>query len=164
MSRTIGSSLPAPLLERLRGNDLAVRLGIAVLVLTVDDAGWAHPAMLSYGEMVAVDPRRIRLAIYRTSRTAKNLRRSGRITFCFVEAGMAYYVKATAGLRQDPMTEFPALAQFEAVVEMVLADEARAESEPDAAIVDGVRFSPGRPAAAVLRDWQALVDGLREEA
>jgi hypothetical protein len=164
MSRPIGSSLPAPLLERLRGDALATRLGIAVLVLTTDGAGWPHPAMLSYGELVAMDSRRIRLGVCRTSTTAENLRRGGRITLCFVEAGLAYYVKAAAGVGRDPMKGFPALAQFEATVEMVLTDEARADSEPGATIVDGVKFSPGRPTAAVLRDWQAVVDGLREDA
>jgi hypothetical protein len=164
MSRWIGPDLPAPLLELLRGDHLEARMGIGVFILTIDGAGWPHPAMLSYGELVALDSRRIRLAVRRTSGTAEHLRRSGRITFCFVEAAMAYYVKATVDLPQDPMTGFPNLARFEAKIEAVLADEARADSEPGAAVVDGVRFSLGRPAAAVLRDWRMVVDGLRRNA
>jgi hypothetical protein len=164
MSRAVGSSLPPPLLERLRGNDLAARVGTVVLILTPDGAGWPHPAMLSYGEIVAVDPFRIRLAVHRRSGTAENLRRAGLITLCFVEAGMAYYVKATVGSPQDPMAGFPSLARFDATVETVLADEARADSEPGATVADGIRFTLGRPAAAVLRDWQAVVEGLRRDA
>jgi hypothetical protein len=164
MSRAVGSSLPAPLLERLRGDDLAARMGLAVLILTSDGAGWPHPAMLSYGELVALDARRIRLAVHRTSGTAENLRRSGRITFCFVEAGMAYYVKAAVGSPERPIVRLPDLTGFEATVQTVLMDAAHADSEPGAIIVDGVRFSLGRPVSAVLRDWRAVVDGLREEA
>lgn len=164
MSRLVGSILPRPLLERLHGNDLAERLGTAVLILTSDTAGWPHPAMLSYGEMIAVDPRRIRFALHRTSATAENLRRTRRMTLCFVETGMAYYVKATVGAPQDPMSGFPQLARFEATVQTVLADEARADSEPGAAILTGVRFAPGRPAVAVLCDWQAVMEGLRRDA
>ena len=162
MSRAIGSRLPVRLRERLRGDDLAARVGIAVLILTTDEAGWPHPAMVSYGELVARDSRRIRLAVHRTSGTAENLRRRGRITFCFVEPGMAYYVKAMVALPEEPVRGFPELVRFEATVERVMADEARADSEPGAAVVDGVRFSSGRPAAAVLRDWRRVVERLRE--
>jgi hypothetical protein len=98
------------------------------------------------------------------SRTAENLRRRGRITFCFVEPGMAYYVKAAVGLPGKPVRGFPDLVRFEATVERVLADAARAGSEAGAAVVDGVRFSNGRPAAAVLRDWRRVVESLREGA
>lgn len=161
MSRLIGSNLPAPLQERLRGDDLAARLGIAVVIVTTDGEGWPHPAMVSYGELVACDARRVRLAIPRASRTAENLRRRGRITLCFVEPGMAYYVKAAVTLPEGPVPGFADLAGFEATVEQVLADEVRADAEPGAAILDGIRFGVGRPAAAVLRDWGRVVAGLR---
>lgn len=162
MSRAVGSRLPVPLRERLRGDDLAARVGIAVLILTTDEAGWPHPAMVSYGEMVARDSRRVRLALHRTSGTAENLRRRRRITFCFVEPGMAYYVKAAVGPSEEPVRGFPDLVRFEATVERVLADEARADSEPGVAVVDGVRFSSRRPVAAVLRGWRRVVERLRE--
>lgn len=164
MSRALGSRLPVPLRERLRGDNLAARVGIAVLILTTDGAGWPHPAMVSYGALLARDSRRIRLAVHRTSGTAENLRRRGRITFCFVEPGMAYYVKAAVGPPEEPVRGFPDLVRFEAKVETVLADEARADSEPGVSVVDGVRFSIGRPAAAVLRDWRRVVVGLRGRA
>jgi len=77
---------------------------------------------------------------------------------------MAYYVKAAVGLPEDPVRGFPDLVRFEATVERVLADEARADSEPGVAVVDGVRFSSGRPAAVVLRDWRRVVESLREGA
>jgi hypothetical protein len=118
--------------------------------------------MLSYGEIVAVDSQRIRLAVHRTSRTAANLRRSGRITFWFLESGMAYYVKGSA-VERAPLDGFSHLACFEAAVQAVLADAARADSEPGAAVVDGVRFSFGRSEAAVVREWSAVLERLREE-
>ena len=164
MSRMVGSSLPAPLHERLRGDDLAARLGIAVMVVTTDADGWPHPAMVSYGELLARNSRQICLAIHGASGTAENLRRSGRITLCFVEPGLVYYVKAAVARPEEPVPGFPGLVRFEATVEQVLADEARADSEPGAAIVDGVRFSLGRPAAAVLQDWERVVEGLRGRA
>ncbi len=164
MSRNVGSSLPAALQARLRGDDLAARIGIAVVIVTTDGEGWPHPAMLSYGELVACDARRVRLAVPRASRTAENLRRRGRITLCFIEPGMAYYVKAAVAAAERPVPGCADLASFDATVEQVLADEARADTEPGAVIVDGVRFRLGRPAAAVLRDWGRVLDGLRGQA
>jgi hypothetical protein len=164
MPRTVGSILPPPLWERLRGNDLAGRLGAAILIATSDEAGWPHPAMLSYGEVVAVDACRIRLAIHPTSRTAANLRRSGQLTLCCVEAGLVYYVKAAARVEEDPMAGMPHLARFEATVQTVLADEARPETEAGAVVTEGIRFAVGRPDWAVLRDWETVVERLRGDA
>ncbi len=164
MSRAIGPRLPVSLRERLRGDDLAGRMGVAVLIVTADADGWPHPAMVSYGSLVARDSRRIRLAVHRTSGTAENLRRRGRITFCFVEPGMAYYVKAAVGRPEETLQGFPELARFEATVEQVLADAARPDSEAGVAVADGVRFSTTRPAAALLREWRRVVDSLRGRA
>src|SRR5258708_9181332 len=94
MSRKWGNELPATLLSLLDGHDPTARMGKAILITTVDAQGWAHPALLSYGEVVAVDARRLRLASYGSSGTSSNLRRSGRLTLCLIEAGIAYYVKA----------------------------------------------------------------------
>ena len=163
MARPLGTTLPAPLIERLRGDDLAARVGIGIILLTIDTMGWPHPAMLSYGEIVALDSRRVRLALHQASGTAANLRRWRRITLCFVEAGMAYYVKAGVEPLEQRMAGHPGLARFEVTVDTVLADEARADSEPGAAILDGVRFGFGRAPAEVLRDWQSVVDSLRAD-
>ncbi len=55
MSRELGNELPAALLSLLDGHDLPARMGKAILITTVDTQGWAHPALLSYGEVVAID-------------------------------------------------------------------------------------------------------------
>ncbi len=164
MSKVVGSGLPASLFERVRGNDLAARMGLAVVVVTADEAGWPHPAMVSYGELAAMDMRRLRLAVHGTSGTAANLRRNGRLTLCFIETGTVYYVKAGVTGCRESIPGFPRLSRFDATVETVLLDAARTESEPGASVLDGIRFSLGRPTSAVLRDWETLRDALREGA
>ena len=163
MAREVGNSLPEVLCDLLSGRDLSARMGEAILITTTDAEGWPHPALLSYGEVVAVDRRRLRLALDRTSRTAGNLRRSGRLTVCLIGPNMAYYIKTAVGTLQDPMVGFAHLARFEARVESVLADQAQTEFEPGACITGGILFDPGRPVAATLQDWRAVVDGLRSE-
>ena len=80
MSRALGNSLPNVLFDLLSGRELAARMGQAILITTTDAAGFPHPALLSFGEVVAVDHRRLRLALYRTSGTSGNLRRNGKLS------------------------------------------------------------------------------------
>lgn len=163
MAREVGNTLPQLLCDLLSGRDLSVRMGEAILVTTTDAEGWPHPALLSYGEMVAVDTRRLRLALYRTSRTTENLRRNGKLTVCLIGPNMVYYIKATVGPWQDPMEGFAHLARFEARVESVLVDQAREDLEPGARITGGIAFDLGRPMAEALQGWRAVVDSLRRE-
>jgi len=160
MSRELGNELPAALLSLLDGHDLTTRLGKAILITTVDAQGWAHPALLSYGEVVAVDACTLRLATYGSSRTSSNLRHSGRLTLCLIEAGMAYYVKARA-LEQQASPNLPGLARFEATVEQVLADQTREDLEPSARITSGIEFDAGKPASESLAAWAAALKALR---
>ena len=164
MSRALGNTLPDVLHDLLGGHDLAARIGQAILITTSDREGWPHPALASYGEVVAVDRRRLRLALYRTSGTSGNLRGNGKLTLCLIGPGMAYYVKTSAREQQDPMDGFADLARFEATVNIVLVDQAREDLEPGARLTSGLTFDPGRPVGEVLRGWQAVVDGLRRDA
>jgi hypothetical protein len=159
MSRDLGNELPEALLSLLDGRDLHSRLGKAILIATVDAQGRAHPALLSHGEVVALGTRKLRLATYRSSGTSDNLRRSGRLTLCLVETGMAYYVKAHAV--EQGMPPAPALARFEATVEQVLADQAREDLEPAARITRGIEFDAGKSAPEVLASWAAVLESLR---
>jgi hypothetical protein len=161
MSRDLGNELPGGLLSLLDGNDLSTRMGMAILITTVDAQGWAHPALLSYGEVVAIDARRLRVATYAGSGTTSNLRRSGRLTLCLIEAGMAYYVK-TRALEKQGSAKLPGLARFEATVEQVLSDQAREDFEPGARITSGIEFKDQRAASEVLADWTVVLEALRE--
>ncbi len=156
MSRVIGSELPEALFSRLTA-PAGDRPFLAVVVITSDSAGWPHPALLSYGEVVALEPTRLRFAIGAASQTADNLRRSGRVTFCFVEPGMVYYIKARLASEQR-IRDFPGLARFEAAVEAALIDEPPPD-EAGSAVLDGIRFTlPERR----REQWDRLIDRLRD--
>src|SRR3989338_2978708 len=96
MSQLLGRQLTEELFERLKGENVASKLGKAIVIVTVDENGWAHPAMLSYYEVVAKDRSRIDLAIGKTSTTGKNLRRTGKITLLVTDSGINYCLKGNA--------------------------------------------------------------------
>jgi hypothetical protein len=161
MSRQLGSELPKELLTLLDAHDLTSRVGKAILITTIDAQGWPHPALLSYGEVLALDARRLRLATYSSSGTSNNMRRSGRLTLCLIEARMAYYVKTRVEEQTSQLARFPALAGFEATVEQVLADQVREDVEQQAWIKSGITFETAKPMAEVLGDWSAVLNALR---
>jgi len=156
VSRDLGRELPAALRARLDGGDLRALMGRAHLVVTVDAQGRPHPAMLSHGEILAMGPGEIRVATYKTSTGANNLRRNGHITLCLVDAGMAYYVKGRA-TELSPMADFPKLARFRIEVEQVLEDYSQAEIEGEARVLGGITFTVGEAAERWLADWERLL-------
>ena len=163
MSEPLGARLPPEILARLAAPDAGHLMGRAIQIATLDPEGRPHPALLSYGEVVATDPCTLRIATYAASRTSDNLRRRGALTLCLVEPGSVHYVKARARELPGGAPGHPGLARFEAAVEDVLVDHPDPGREADAVIVAGVTFH-ARDEAAKRREWAELRAALREPA
>ena len=153
MSRSLGNQLPPALLSLLDGQDIAAKTGVALLLATVDAEGRPHPALLSVGEVLAPAATELRLALYTTSSTTRNLRRSGAFAVALAHGGLAYYVKATA--REIP-DAIPGLAAFQATVDEVLED-----GESIAQVTSGfaIELAPG--GERVIAAWEKTVAALR---
>ena len=158
MSTRVSGPLDDVTFRRLSGEGPASRSGEAILIATVDGHGRPHPALLSYGEVLAVTPEVLRLVVAAGSTTARNLAARGAITLCLVTAAEgALYIKACA----HPLANFAlgggALAAYEARVEEVLADTP-APGEA-ARLESGIAFlseEPARQAAAAAERLAAL--------
>lgn len=155
MSKLLGKELTEELFNRLKGDDITSKTGKAIVIVTVDENGWAHPAMLSYYEVVAKDRSRIDLAIGKTSTTAKNLRRTGKITLMATDSGMNYYLKGNGCEVRESMEEVPFMSLFRVELEQLLEDQ-----EPDAVITSGVTFSRPRK-REVSQIVEKIFDGVR---
>lgn len=156
LATQVATSLTADLMDRLCGRVLEEVARKAIPVVTVDERGWPHPALLSYFEVVAVGPTSLRLAVYGTSTTARNLRRDGRLTLAVVDDGAAYYVKGAASELAPRMRTAPEHASFEVHVETVLADVADASAEPYAWVTGGITYATRDPAASLERARRIL--------
>ena len=144
MTRSLGPVLPDQLLTRLMGPPDAAPLDLGILLATVDPYGWAHPALLSYAEVLALDAARLRLALHVGSRATRHLRESGRATLVFADAELCLYVKAEA-LPLPEAAGSPGLARFELLVRDVLEDRAEGE-EAGARLATGLTIAwPGAP-------------------
>jgi hypothetical protein len=157
MSQLLGSELTEELFHRLKGESIASKKDKAIVIVTVDEAGWAHPAMLSYHEVVAKDRSKIDLAIGKSSTTAKNLRRTGKITLMITDSDLNYYVKGNAEEIRESMDGVPFMSLFRVAVEHLLED-----LEPDAVITSGVTFErPDKEEIGQLVD--KIFQGIRRE-
>ena len=136
MSRSVGATLPEPLLAALAAPSAVER---AALALTVDAAGRPHPALLTYASVRPQGDDALHVEFAADSASAANLRANGVLTLAFVDEAMAYYVKC-GGAAPDGGGE--RAARFVLRVEDVLAD-APAAHEVGASIRTGITFRGG---------------------
>jgi len=136
MSKLLGKVINEELLGRLSGKDIGSKEGKAIIVVTVDEQGWPHPAVLSYYEIVAKSECQIDIAVGKTSTTGKNLRRTGKITLLVTDAGINYYIKGDAREARVSLGTVPFMSLFRVEVAQLLEDQ-----EPGATITSGIAFT-----------------------
>lgn len=158
MSTRVGDALPDDVLRALSGRDLAAVADRVVVVSTVDERGCPHPALLSYFEVVAIDPRTIRLATYAESRTTANAQRGGKLTLVLVEPAYVYYIKGAARVLAPSMRVSAHTAKLDLHVEEVLRDEPDRSREPDARIATGIRYVNPHRAAELARAQRVIAE------
>jgi hypothetical protein len=159
MSQRVSGRLDDATLRRLSGEDVARRAGEAILVVTTDEQGRPHPALLSYGEVLALTPALVRIAVRAASATARNLSARGAVTLGLISAAEGVtYVKADArALAAEPTLAADGLVAYEARVGDVLLD-APATSEA-ARLTSGITFASDDPSLAAA--WAARREALR---
>ena len=138
MSTDLGPQLPQPLIDALANEDLTVKRGRAILVITSDDSGRSHPALLSYREVGTTSESSLRIVTYEGTSTTNNLRARGNVTLVFIDERFSYYVKGRAAALLTGSGD-AGLAYFDVTVEQVLEDAPGAD-EGGAYITSGIEF------------------------
>ncbi len=144
MSTELGNELPDDLYRALSAGTAGAASGTAIVVSTIDAGGWAHPALLSPGEVSALDRRTLRTLTYADSRTTGTMRANGKVTLIFVDERMTYYVKGTAAEAPSPGGTPAGFATMDVSVHQILADAAGA-GEGGATITSGITFANRTP-------------------
>jgi hypothetical protein len=143
MAKPVGKELPEDAFALLRPGGMEQKRGKVVQVITVNPAGWADAAMLSYADIVAMDRNRLRLATWGDGECARNLRQNGKATLLVVDRDLAYYIKSRAAeiSEREKITDInqdggdSPLAFFNMAVEEVKEDRV-----PTARVLSGVTF------------------------
>jgi hypothetical protein len=110
----------------------------AIVICTIDEHGWPHPAMLSSLEIVAHDARNVRIATDVSSRTTRNLKSNRKLSMILADQDAVYYLKGDVLLVAATMQAAPRQAKFNLRVDSVLQDFA--QEYEDARIVTGIRI------------------------
>ncbi len=150
MSELLGNNLPPALLRRLGGAEVAAHEGKIIPIFTTDEAGWAHPALLSYYEIVAKNATTLEMALWKDSTTAKNLRRTGKVTLMISDLAVNYYLKGSVQQLEYEMTGAAPVSRFRIVLDQVIEDQ-----EPNAEITTGLTYR--RVKARVAEDFAVKV-------
>jgi hypothetical protein len=156
MSKNLGNQFTDALLKRLSGASVASHEGKIIPILTLDEGGWPHPALLSYYEIVAKNASTLEMAIWKDSSTANNLRRIGKISLMIADHGVNFYVKGVVKELQREMSGAPQVSRFQISVEQLLEDQ-----EPNAEITSGMTYIRGKERDP--NDFSAKVLGLLRE-
>ena len=135
MSQILGKELTPALLQRMGGAEIEAHEGKIIPILTIDEAGWAHPALLSYYEIVAKSPATLDMALCKNSSTANNLSKSGKVTLMVSDRGVNYYLKGGVEELQFEMRGAAPVSRFRVALEQVIEDQ-----EPNAEITTGVTY------------------------
>ena len=135
MSQLLGKELPAALQERLGGGDVESHEGKIIPIFTIDEAGWAHPALLSYYELAAKDASTLDMALWKESSTSKNLRQAGKVTVMISDRGVNYYLKGSVRELHYEMPGAAPVSRFRVTLEQVIEDQ-----EPNAEITTGLTY------------------------
>jgi hypothetical protein len=110
--------------------------------------------MVSAGEVVAVDDRRLRLALWPGTRTGGNLARVGPVLLCFVLPGTVLYVRGTS--RALPGAAAAGMEGFEVEVDAVESD-----AHAGLLVTGGLTFGVETDRAALLERWRSQLGALR---
>src|SRR5688572_6594915 len=122
MSRFVADHLPDNVVACLSSATALERLEHAIVICTVDEHGWPHPAMLSTLEIVAKDASNVRVATHVSSRSTRNLKANGMLSIILADETAVYYIKGDALLLAAAMSAAPQKAKFNVRVDSVLQD------------------------------------------
>jgi hypothetical protein len=112
--------------------------------------------MLSAGEILALDDRRLRLALWPGTGTGANLARGGPVLLCYVAPGTVLYVRGTSSAL--PGSAGSGMEAFEIDVRSVESD-----SHPGMPVTGGPTFGlEGMDSGRLIERWRSQLAALGE--
>lgn len=147
-------TLSPVLSELFNGQQLHAKQELAMPLLTVNEDGYPHQAMVSVGEVIATDSNHLRLALWKGTTTTGNIIRTGQALLTLVWQGVSYALR----LSLTPLPALPeatyARARFVASIEHIREDTAKY-----ATLTSGITIELHQ-AENVLERWQQTLQEL----
>ena len=155
MSTALGDRMPDPVMAAFDGERLEEKVGLGYLLVTCDPDGSPRPCMLSCGELLAPDDRRLRVALWSGTHTSENLSRGSACLFCYVEEGIVLYMRGSP--RHLGALERHQVECFDIDISSVESDD-----HPGMPAAGTFRFTvTGQSVQSVVTEWQERLAALR---
>jgi hypothetical protein len=160
MTTSAGKDLPPEALAMLSGDDPRGQLGKIIPLVTVDGEGFPHVALLSPGEVLAVESQALRLALYEKGTTLRNIKDRSKLTLILVEPGLCCYAKGLGTVTDVTIPPGP-VQPFTAVRVNVEVEEVLLDHETGASVSAGSRYERDVPESDEIAYWARVWAGLR---
>ncbi|RIN29399.1 pyridoxamine 5'-phosphate oxidase family protein [Staphylococcus succinus] len=147
-------NLPKEIIELLNGQDLEDKKHLVMMLQSITAEGYPHTAMVSVGEIVAIDSDNIRIALWPDTQTAQRLVETGKGSLVIVYAKKIYYIELDLSVLPGLNNEIYCRLRFEASVKTVKEDKAKY-----AEIISGVSIQL-YDAENVVERWKVTVKEL----
>ncbi|KRF53860.1 pyridoxamine 5'-phosphate oxidase family protein [Priestia megaterium] len=143
--------------ELLNGQDLMQKQHEAMMLLTVGEDGWPHTAMISVGEIIAINRKELRIGLWPNTSTTTNIIRTSKATLVLIYKGKAHYIQISLKrLEELPTARYPR-ERFSAKVVSSREDVAKY-----ADITSGIKIELKNDKEVVERWHKTLKDILRD--
>ncbi|MCD8792341.1 hypothetical protein [Staphylococcus gallinarum] len=146
--------MPKIVYKLFNGSHLEEKQDIVFIFQTVTIDGYPHTAMLSVGEIVAIDMEHLRFALWPNTTTVQGLRLNGKANIVFVYDQQVYYIELSVREYQSQYEGNDDRLKFEGEIRNIKIDSAKY-----ADITSGISIQLRNPKDTVLR-WRATVTEL----
>ncbi|MGQ8871665.1 pyridoxamine 5'-phosphate oxidase family protein [Paenibacillus sp. TSA_86.1] len=148
--------LDLELMEWFNGSNLESKQHEALQLLTVTDAQWPHLAMISMGEVIAVSPSCLRLALWQGTQTSMNMMETGKATLIAVQGQRLLHVRLEVRLLPELAEAVHPRDRYECAILQLRIDQA-----PYAEITSGITFQLKDQIGALAR-WTETIEDLKK--
>lgn len=154
MTRRASDDRVTEALALLDGTRLSERVGHTFILTTTTQDGWPHIALLSVGEVLAVDDREIRIALWLNTAATRNITENGKALLAIIGEHRCLYLRLSCRRGPDIPSGSGRLAFFAGEIERAVEDEVGY-----AMVTGGVTFETRDE--AVIDGWRRTVAALR---
>ncbi|OES43478.1 hypothetical protein [Domibacillus iocasae] len=150
----IQPGMPEDIVNLLNGKDLETKQTEAMMLLSVGEDMWPHTAMISVGEIISLNHKEVRLALWPGTATISNILRTGKATLVVVLAEQVHYLRLS--LQKLPLIEHAkhVRERFSGTILFVKTDKAKY-----ADITSGIKIQL-KDSHHVIQRWNEVLDEL----
>lgn len=138
----------------LNGQNLENKQNIVMTLHSITSSGYPHTCMVSVGEIIAINPQTLRIALWPETQTSLSLHEIGKANLVIVNNHKVTYLELDTKLLPKPEQETYVRTRFEAIVKSVKEDKAKY-----ADIVSGITIALHKP-EDILNRWKVTLNEL----